>query len=138
MGVKILNNQFYILLSFFVAGISIGILFDIFRISRRAFKTPNILIYIEDTLFWILAGLVVLFTICNFTDGQIRLYMILMLLLGAIIYFTTVSSFFIKINTKVLDWIKNAINMLLYPIRKITRLFNKLLKIKIFSKNSGK
>ena len=134
MGVKILNNQFYILVSFFVTGISIGTLFDIFRISRKVFKTPNILIYIEDVLFWILSGLIVLFTICTFTDGQIRLYMILMLILGSIIYFTTVSNFFIKINTKIINWIKNIINILLYPVKKFAKILKKLLKIKIFFK----
>lgn len=135
MDVKILNNQFYILISFFVTGIVIGIIFDMFRVTRKAFKTPNILIYIEDALFWILAGFILLFTICTFTDGQIRLYMILMLVLGALIYFITISKLFIRINTKILNFIKHFCELLLFPVKKMIA-FSK--KIKIFSKNSGK
>ena len=135
MDVKILNNQLYILLSFFTTGIVIGIIFDMFRVTRKAFKMPNILIYIEDALFWILAGFVLLFTICTFTDGQIRLYMILILILGALIYFITISKWFIRINTKIFNLIKHFCELLLLPVKKMIE-FSK--KIKIFSKNSGK
>ena len=138
MDVKILNNQFFMLLSFFITGIVIGVLFDVFRISRKIFKTPDFLIYIEDVLFWILSGFMLLFTICTFTDGQIRLYMILMLILGAIIYFLTLSNMFIKINTNIVEFIKKVINLLLYPFKKTANFIKKSFNLKIFSKNSGK
>ena len=124
-------NQLYILLAFFTAGICIGILFDIFRLSRKAIKTPNILIYIEDVLFWILTGTITLFVIITFTDGQIRLYMILMQILGTLIYFITISKYFIKINTKILNSIKAFLKFISKPFIKIIK---KLIKIKKFFK----
>ncbi|MBR2240433.1 MAG: spore cortex biosynthesis protein YabQ [Clostridia bacterium] len=75
-----MKSDIYILLAFFTTGLLIGVLFDIFRVLRKNIKTPNILIYIEDILFWILAGIMVLYTIFTFTTGEIRLYMIIMLI----------------------------------------------------------
>ena len=42
-------NQFYLLCIFMISGLIIGILFDLFRILRKSFKTPDIITYIEDS-----------------------------------------------------------------------------------------
>ena len=127
-------NQLYILLSFFLAGISIGILFDIFRITRKSFKTPNIITYIEDTLFWILTGLIILATTVICTAGQIRLYMILMLITGAFIYFLLVSKYFININVKIIKILKSIFRFITQPLLKILSFIEKHIKFKKISK----
>ena len=127
-------NQLYILLSFFLAGISIGILFDIFRITRKSFKTPNIITYIEDTLFWILTGLIILATTVICTAGQIRLYMILMLITGAFIYFLLVSKYFININVKIIKILKSIFRFITQPLLKILSFIEKQIKFKKISK----
>ena len=124
-------NQINMLLAFFITGIIIGILFDIFRISRKLFKTPNILIYIEDILFWILTGLFFLFTIFTFTNGQIRLYMIIITICACIIYFISISKYFITLNIKIANIILNILKIMFFPMKKIKKLIN-------FTKNSGK
>lgn len=116
-------NQIYTLLAFLITGICIGILFDIFRISRKTFKTPNFLIYIEDILFWILTGILILFTIFTFTTGEIRLYMIIIMISGSFIYFICISKYFILINTKILDFFKSIICVILTPFKKISKKF---------------
>lgn len=125
-----MTNPIYILLAFFISGLLSGVLFDIFRVSRKAFKIPNILVYIEDVLFWILTGAIVLFTIFTFTDGQIRLYMILVMILGAFIYLITVSKYFIIINTKIINLIKSIIKLLILPLKKIQENLKSLLNFK--------
>ena len=125
----------HILLSFFIAGICIGILFDLFRISRKTFKTPNILIYIEDILFWILTGLIILFTIFTKSNGEIRLYMIVSMLFSCFMYFFYISKYFIKINTKIISYIVIFIKILLKPI---TKTIDFCKKITNFKKNSKK
>ena len=62
--VIILENQLFILLIFILSGYVIGILFDLFRITRKLFKLPNFVTYIEDVLFWILTGIILIFVIC--------------------------------------------------------------------------
>ena len=56
-------NQAYLFLIFTINGIVIGILFDIFRILRKSFKTSDTITYIEDILFWILTGLILLYSV---------------------------------------------------------------------------
>lgn len=42
------ENQAYLFMIFVLNGILIGIIFDIFRILRRSFNTPNWVTYLED------------------------------------------------------------------------------------------
>lgn len=67
-------SQAYLFIIFILNGILIGILFDIFRILRRSFKTPNIVTYIEDVLFWTISAILVLYSLFVFNNGEIRGY----------------------------------------------------------------
>ena len=65
-------SQAYLLFIFILCGFLISVLFDIFRVIRKSFKTTNNLTYLEDTLFWLFAGSIVLYTIFKFSDGELR------------------------------------------------------------------
>lgn len=81
-------NQAYIFLIFVLNGILIGFLFDIFRILRLSFKTKDFVTYIEDIIFWILTGGIILYSIFIFSNGEIRFYMFLGLIIGIVLYMT--------------------------------------------------
>ena len=68
------QNQAFLFLVFTLTGVIIGLLFDFFRILRRTIKTSNIITYIEDVLFWILTGLLILYNIWYFNNGEIRIF----------------------------------------------------------------
>lgn len=112
------------MLLFILTGIVIGVLFDIFRIIRRSFKTPDFLTYIEDILFWLMAGIILLFTIFKFNNGEIRLYIFVSLLFGLTIYLLTLSKFFIKINVKIIGILKKIV---CYPIKLIYNFIKKFI-----------
>lgn len=120
---NLILKQAYLFFIYFLSGILIGIFFDIFRILRRSFKTSNFITYIEDILFWIITGLFLLFVLFKFSNGQIRIYNITGLLIGTILYVLSISKFFIKINVKILVFMKNVIakiiTIIFYPLRKI-------------------
>lgn len=103
------ENQLELFLIFITNGIIIGILFDIFRVLRKTFKTNDIVTYLEDILFWILTGIIVLYSIFTFNNGEIRLFMFLAIFIGSIIYLFLFSSYFIKINVIILNILKNII-----------------------------
>lgn len=117
-------NQLINMLLFILTGIVIGVLFDIFRIIRRSFKTPDFLTYIEDILFWLMAGIILLFTIFTFNNGEIRLYIFVSLLFGLTIYLLTLSKFFIKINVKIIGIIRKIV---CYPIKFIYNFIKKFI-----------
>ena len=102
-------NQSYIFLIFILNGFLIGILFDVFRILRRSFKTNNIMTYIEEILFWGLTAFVLVYSIFTCGNGEIRLYMFLGVFMGCLLYMTTLSSYFIKINVVIILKIKKII-----------------------------
>ena len=94
-------NQLYTLFVFILSGAVIGILFDLFRILRKSFKTPDIITYIEDILFWVISGFLIISAIFKFNDGELRAYLFIGIFLGIIIYimlFTKlVNNIFLKI-----------------------------------------
>lgn len=100
------QNQAYLFLVFSLTGIIIGIIFDFFRILRKSFKTSNIITYIEDIIFWILTGFIILYAIWFFNDGEIRTYIFLGIIMGVLVYMVTLSSLIIKLFTKILTIIK--------------------------------
>ncbi len=117
--------QLYSLLIFTISGVAIGIFFDIFRILRKTFKTPDIITYIEDTIFWICTGIFFLFLLFKFNNGEIRNYVIIGIIMGIVIYILTISKYFIKINVSIINFLKK---ILLYPIKLICTILSKILK----------
>ncbi len=124
-------NQAYVFLVFIINGFLIGILFDIFRILRRSFKTKDIITYIEDILFWILTGLLLLYSIFTFSNGEIRLYMFFGVFIGCILYMLLISQYFIKLNVKIILAIKNIVkkllSIILFPLKIVFGILKKLL-----------
>lgn len=111
-------NQVYLFVLFILNGMIIGLLFDIFRILRKSFKTKDFIIYFEDILFWILAGISIIFFMYNFSDGNLRLFMLLGLIIGGIIYIISFSKIIINISMIIINNIlKQIINVLILPIQ---------------------
>ena len=131
-------NQGYIFVIFILNGFLIGILFDIFRILRKSFKTKDIVTYIEDILFWIITGIFLLYSVFRFNNGEIRLYMFIAILIGVLLYMLILSSYIIKINVKIITSVKNLLqktfNVFFKPFKK---LFDKirLMITNLFKKN---
>ena len=118
------QNQAYLFLVFSMTGVVIGVLFDFFRILRRSIKTSNIITYTEDVLFWILTGLLILYNIWYFNNGEIRIFMFLGIIMGVLIYMSTLSNILIKIFTKILQTI---IKVLELPLKAIISFFRKII-----------
>ena len=119
------TNQAYLFFIFIIDGILIGLLFDLFRISRKVIKTNNLATYVEDILFWILTGLIILYSIFVFNNGELRLFMFLGIILGAFIYMLFISSYFIKINMKIVNLLKSILKVLCIPINFVLKILRK-------------
>ena len=119
------ENQTYLFIVFSLTGIGLGVLFDFFRALRKTFKTPDLVTYLEDI----------------FNDGEIRIYMILGILIGAVIYTLTLSTIFIKINYFIMSKIKIILTFISkifkIPIKFINNILNKLKKLIKFKEKKG-
>lgn len=124
------TNQAYLFLIFIANGIIIGILFDFFRILRKAFKTSDMITYIEDLLFWVLTGIIMLYSIFSFNNGEIRLFMFLAIAIGVLVYILLFSAYVIKINVTIINFLKNIImkifDFLSIPFKYLYKIIEKI------------
>ena len=70
-------SQEQVFIFFFIIGIIIGIIFDIFKVLRKSFKTPDIITFIEDLIFIVLSGILLIFGIIKLNGGEIRFFLFL-------------------------------------------------------------
>ena len=124
------TNQAYLFLIFVLNGLLIGFIFDIFRILRISFKTKDFVTYIQDILFWLITGAIVLYSIFVFNNGEIRFYMFLGMVIGVILYILLFSKYIIKFNVQLINIIKiiihKCLNIILVPITFIKKLLKKI------------
>ena len=121
------ENQAYLFLVFTLTGFIIGALFDLFRILRKNFKTSDFITYLEDILFWVLTGFLIIYNIWYFNDGEIRLFMFLGLIMGILIYLLLLSKFFIILMTFIIDIIKKMLKILQVPFKPIIKFCKKII-----------
>lgn len=123
-----MQNQVYVFTVFILDGIIIGLLFDVFRILRKSFKTPDIITYCEDFTFWILTSLLILYSIFKFNNGELRLFLFIGLTIGVLLYLLAFSKIFINISVNIISLIKKIINtILIIPIMYLVKLVRKVL-----------
>ena len=124
-----ITNQAYLFLIFIINGVLIGLLFDFFRILRKSFKTKDMITYIQDIIFWILTGFIILYSTFTFNNGEIRIFMFVAILLGVVFYMMLISSYVIKVNVTIINFIKNIIvktfNIILLPFNGYIKLLKK-------------
>lgn len=124
-------NQLQLFMLFIANGILIGVLFDLFRIFRKSFKTSNLITYIQDILFWILTGLLLIYFIFVFNNGEIRGYIFIALFFGIAIYILSISKYFIKVSVCVLNYIKiffkRIFKLIITPVKILINFVKKIL-----------
>lgn len=106
---EMIYGQLFCLMIFTMTGIVIGVLFDIFRVLRRSFRTANWITYLQDILFWILTGSIILFAVFTFNHGELRSYVFLGMAFGIILYMITISRFFIRYSVGIIKFLKKIL-----------------------------
>lgn len=88
-------EQTWVFLRAAVLGAACAVLYDVFRVIRRFTRARALKTAFFDALYFVLLmAAVFLFTL--YSGGQVRFYIFLGLLLGALLYFFSASSYFVK------------------------------------------
>lgn len=142
------NSQIGIFLIYLIAGVLICLLYDIFRALRKTVKTPDLVTYMEDTIFWILVAIFLIYLIFVLNSGEIRFFMFIAICLGGIVYYFTLSKYFVNISVHILTFVKiivkKLLSILLIPLKLFLRINKKVKCIvcinfkKIWSKSKKK
>ena len=94
---------------FFIIGLFIGFIFDIFRSFRKNFKMNNIFIDLQDIVFLVISGIMFFRSIIIFNSGDIRFYIIFATISGIFIYALTISESCVIIFDVILKSVKYLI-----------------------------
>lgn len=109
------QGQIFIL--FFLLGIVIGSIYDIFRVIRKNFKTSDFVTQIEDIIFLIISGILILCFILKFCIGEIRFYVFIAIFLGILLYFLTISKAYVIILNIVVKFCKKILSFFVNLIK---------------------
>ena len=90
-------SQEQIFIFFFIIGIIIGFIFDIFRVIRTSFKTTDFITLIEDIIFLLISSILIIGGIIKINGGEVRFYLFLGIFLGGLIYSLTISNLYVII-----------------------------------------
>lgn len=121
-----MENQAYLFLIFILNGFLIGILFDIFRILRKSFKTKDIITYAQDILFWLISGGIILYTVFKFNNGELRGFIFIGIGIGTLVYMLIFSKIFIKTNLCIINFLKKLFYFtLIVPMQFVYRITRK-------------
>jgi spore cortex biosynthesis protein YabQ len=136
-------NELSKFLFFVLIGLILGIIFDVFRIIRKCFKNSDLITYIQDIIFILIAAIILLLGIFIINNGEVRAYLFFGIIIGILLYFITISKYFVNLSSKIILFIKKVIfkpifdfiRKLLKKIRefmiKIKQFMSKLIKIDV-------
>lgn len=95
-------------------GVAAGFLYDFFRVIRRRLKL-KIVTFLMDTLFWLICGTALFLMGLSLGGGEVRIFMMLLGILGAAVYFSTLSRLTVTLCEKLADFLYFVLICLLKP-----------------------
>lgn len=128
-------EQVYVFLYSILTGAIIGLLFDIFR-AFRFNSIKDIWVYIQDVIFWLMTAVIIITSAFLINEGELRIYMLIGYLLGAIFYMLLFSKFILGIFKFIVSHIRKACKICISNVKKVFTDFKKESKVK--SKNKQK
>lgn len=105
-------SQEQIFIFFFIIGIIIGVIFDIFRVLRKSFKTPDIITLAEDIIFLAISGILIIYSTIKLNNGEIRFFLFIAIFLGIFMYSLTISKICVII---LYEFVKICKKIFLFP-----------------------
>ena len=125
------NNQATLFIIFTLNGFLIGFIFDFFRVLRKTFKTKDVITNIEDIIFLIITGIIIIYSMYRFCDGEIRLFMIFGITIGLIFYILSISKYVIKFSVFIIEILKKIVSyvfkILLFPFRSLFTILRRII-----------
>lgn len=122
---QVIQQELEVFLLSVLHGIVLIFVYDLLRAARRAFPHNLTAISVEDFLFWIMAGFLTFCLAFLKTDGVIRGYVAAGIVLGAVFYHASFSTFVVKYVSNLLYLFKRSVHLiwkiLSVPVKKAWR-----------------
>ncbi len=115
------RHELFVLLGTFAGGIVLGLVFDIFRIYRKNFKSASSLVWLQDIFMWAVMLAVVYITLFITNSARIRWYEFAGFGAGMAVYMVVLSRFVVAVSSAVIGLVKKILAFifmeLFFPFR---------------------
>ena len=136
-----ISHEAYIFLCSVAGGALIAFIYDLFRIRRKALRTPALFVYIEDLVFWLLVAVIMFGTVYLSNDGELRGYIFLGAILGAVLYSMLLSRIVIRSSMFIIHLIVRIFTfiwlIISFPFRLVFRIFRRPARFALRHVKSG-
>lgn len=119
------SSQAYAFILSVAGGMVIALVYDAFRVFRKAVKTGRIVTNVQDLLYWLIVSVIMFLTLFFSNDGELRAYLFVGAFLGVVLYtllFSKIvmgsSLFIIRIATTV---VKAMVRFISIPVKCIIK-----------------
>lgn len=131
-------SQEYMLMVSVMAGMFLGFIWDIYRLIRHFIKLSEVGTAVGDIAYWIISVYLSIQIIYDISYGNLRFFILVGFLLGALLYFYGISNYILRIFIFCVDSVlflaKKFVAFMVYPITFLIRKIKGILypyKIKI-------
>ena len=119
------TEQVYIFLWSVLVGVIMGVVFDFFRALRRKGNTKNIIVYLQDIVFWFIVAIIIITSSFMLNDGELRGYMLIAYVLGALIYMLIFSNYIKNAFILIFNLLEKGFRFLTKPLLILVEKINK-------------
>lgn len=94
-------------------GVGLAFLYDILRLFRFTVPCHTVFVFLQDIIYLAFVTLCTFCFILSFHDGKLRIFILLGEMMGAVVYFFTLSLLFMKVCKKIILWMKRFLKRLI-------------------------
>jgi hypothetical protein len=111
-----LAEQTRFFLEAILLGAAFGLLYDALRITRLAIPAPYAVVFVEDVLYFLFLGMATFLFLMRTIDGQVRFFILVGAVIGALLYFMSVSVLVMMVSGAIIKAVKAFIGFIVYRL----------------------
>ena len=116
-----LSQQFTAFFYSILLGISLGAVYNFFRILRLFTLKSAVAVFVEDIVFWLVCMLSTFTFTLIYNNGELRLYIILFEIIGFLIHHFTLGNAVFKLFKRSFNAMRNFLGKIHKKIQKICK-----------------
>jgi len=124
-----LHEETISFLAFTVLGFVYGVLFDFFRALRKVKKRKDIIVSIQDVVYFVAVGIILIVFMYIYMRESLRVYLLLSIVLGLIIYISAVGNKVRNVFVRAIKSYNSFISFIFLPFEVFRQIFAKQIKI---------
>ena len=113
-------SQVQIFLISCVFGFFLGVIYDVLSINRIFFKNNNYNIFLQDIIYFGIAGTLTFLFILSINSGEVRFYILFGELVGVAVYYVTLrkilNKFIFLFTMIIVKFIRKIYRIIIYPL----------------------